>query len=67
MGVAVAIVFDGLVAIGLMAGVGLGLGFVVELHPATNTDKSILLATINIRIYFFIISHTNRHILMDFI
>ena len=51
-------VFDGLVAFGLMVSVGLGLGFVVELHPATNADKSIMLATINIRICFFILSRT---------
>jgi len=58
VGIEVETIFGGLVAIGLMAGVGLGLGFVMELHPVTNADKSIMLATINIRICFFILSRT---------
>lgn len=52
----VAIAFDGLVTVVLAMGVGLGLGFVVELHPATNADRSIMLATINIIMYLFILS-----------
>ncbi len=56
VGVDVAIAFDGLVTVVLAMGVGLGLGFVVELHPATNADRSTMLATINIIMYLFILS-----------
>lgn len=52
----VAIAFDGLATVVLTMGVGLGLGFVVELHPATNADTSTMLVTINIVIYLFILS-----------
>jgi len=52
----VAIAFGGLATVVLTMGVGLGLGFVVELHPATNADTSTMLATINIVIYLFILS-----------
>jgi hypothetical protein len=52
----VAIACDGLATVVLTMGVGLGLGFVVELHPATNADTSAMLATINIVIYLFILS-----------
>jgi len=56
VGVDVAIAFVGLVAVVLAMGVGLGLGFVVELHPATNADRSTIVATINIVMCLFILS-----------
>ena len=56
VGVDVAIAFVGLVAVVLAMGVELGLGFVVELHPATNADRSTIVATINIVMYLFIFS-----------
>jgi len=56
VGVDVAIAFVGLVAVVLAMGVGLGLSFVVELHPATNADRSTIVATINIIMCLFILS-----------
>lgn len=58
LGVDVATAFSGLLPVRLTTGVGLGLSFVVELHPATDIDRIIILATINIIICLFTLSRT---------